>query len=376
MLTQPMSLAERMVLFWHGHFANQYSTVQVPQYMYKQNALFRRHATGNFKELVRQVTIDPAMLIYLDGVRNRLGSPNENYARELMELFTIGIGNYTQLDIQNAARALTGWQVSGFEPVFTPSRHDNGIKTFMGQSGNFDAFDIIDIIFQQPATATFICRKLYKYFVYEVPDETVVNQMATIFRNGNYEIAPVLDALFKSAHFFSPLNFSAEITSPIEKMVGAIRQLNITVSPTSTVVPSFIRNSMNNMGQNLFEPPNVAGWPGYRLWISTTTLLLRNAYTDAIVTGRDINNNNIGFKVSAVPFAQLFPSPNNAIALVDDIAAHLVALPLSASRRQVLLDTLLQGIELYDWSINDPQAPSRIEGLLKVIFRMAEAQLG
>lgn len=375
MLTQPLSLTEKMTLFLHGHFASEYDTVQVPQYMFIQNALFRRYALGNFKDLVKAVALDPAMLIYLDGVRNRVGSPNENFARELLELFTIGIGNYTQTDIQNAARALTGWTVSGLNAVYVPSRHDTGSKTFMGQTGNFDGNDIIDIVFQQPATATFICRKLYKYFVYQVPNDNVVNDLAAILRSNNYEIAPVLRTLFTSSHFFDPLIRSAQISGPIERIVGAVRQLNITISPTSNVVPAYIRGVMESLGQVLFEPPNVAGWPGYRQWISTTTLLQRNVTTDAIVSGRAMNNTNIGFKVNPVAFAMQFHNPNDPYALIEEFCSHLFALPVSQARKDMLLETLLQGIEPYDWRITDPQAGSRIEGLLKVMFRMAEYQL-
>jgi hypothetical protein len=376
MITQPLSLTEKMTLFWHGHFATQYSTVQVPQYHYKLNALVRRYAMGNFKDMVKAVTVDPCMLYYLDGVRNQASAPNENYAREVMELFTIGIGNYTQPDIQNAAKAFTGWQVRGLDAYFTAGRHDNTIKTFMGQGGNFDGNRIIDIIFQQTETAKFICRKLYSFFIYQIPDETIVDQLATTFRNNNYELKPVLRQLFNSAHFYNPLTISAEITSPIERAVGAIRQLGIPVPAISNIVPSYVRTSGETLGQSLFEPPNVAGWPGYRQWINTTTLLARNQYTDSIVTGRTLTNQNIGFKVNPITFAQMFPLPNNATALVNDITAHLIPMSVSNARRDMLLETLLQGIALYDWNIADPQAPTRIEGLLKVIFRMAEYQLG
>ena len=376
MITQPLSLTEKMTLFWHGHFATQYSTVQVPQYHYKMNALLRRYALGNFRDMVKAVSVDPCMLIYLDGVRNTATAPNENYAREVMELFTIGIGNYTQADIANAAKAFTGWQVRGLDAYFTASRHDNTIKTFMGRSGNFDGNAIIDIIFQQEETARFICRKLYSFFVYQIPDESVVDELATTFRANNYELKPVLRLLFNSAHFFDPLMMSAEITSPIECAVGAIRQLGIPVPASSNVVPSYVRATVETLGQSLFEPPNVAGWPGYRQWINTTSLLARNQYTDSIVTGRNLSNQNIGFKVNPITFAQMFPLPNNAAALVNDITAHLIPMAVTSSRRTMLLETLLQGIAPYDWNIADPQAPARIEGLLKVMFRMAEYQLG
>ncbi len=376
MVTQPLSLTEKMTLFWHGHFATQYSTVQVPQYHYKLNALLRRYALGNFKDMVKAVTVDPCMLIYLDGVRNRVGAPNENYARELMELFTIGIGNYTQSDVQNAAKALTGWIVRGLDAVFVPSRYDNSVKVFMGQTGNFDGNQIIDIIFQQMETARFICRKLYQFLVYQVPDEAIVDQLAATFRTSNYELRPVLRQLLMSQHFFNELTMSAQISGPVERAVGAIRQLGISAAPYSNVVPSYVRVQAEAFGQTLFEPPNVAGWPGHRQWINTTTLLARNQFTDSIVTGRTLTNQNIGFKVNPITFARTFPAPNDAIALVDDITAHLIPMSVSEARRQMLLQTLLQGIAVYDWRIDDPQAPSRIEGLLKVICRMAEYQLG
>ena len=169
---------------------------------------------------------------------------------------------------------------------------------------------------------------------------------------------------------------SAEITAPVERAVGAVRQLGIPVLPNSNIVTSYVRASAEGFGQSLFEPPNVAGWPGQRNWISSTTLLARNVFTDSLVTGRTYTNTNIGFKVNPITFALQFPNPNDAVGLVNAIAAFLIPLPTSDARRAMLLETLLQGIEVYDWYINDPQAPARIEGLLKVIFRMAEYQLG
>lgn len=375
MITSPTSLIEKMTLFWHGHFATQVSDVKVPQYMFQQNAIFRRHALGSFKDLVKAVSFDPAMLIYLDGVRNRAGNPNENFARELLELFTMGVDHYTQTDIQEAARALTGWQVNGLNAVFNPSRYDSGSKTFLGRTGNFDGNAIIDIIFEQPQTSRFICRKLYKFFVYEIVNESVVDQMAANLRNNNFKIASVLELLFKSSHFFDPMYMGADIASPVEKAVGALRQLNIVPVPTSNAVPKFVRTSTAEMGQELLEPPNVAGWPGYRQWMSTTYLLLRNAYTDAIVTGRTITNANINFKVDPIAFAQQFSNPNNASSLVADICDHLVSLPIKPARQAVLVQTLLEGIDPVDWSLSYPEAGVRIENLLKVVLRMAEYQL-
>lgn len=375
MLTGPPSLHEKLTLFWHGHFATQMSDVKVPQLMFRQNALFRAHALGNFRELVKAVAVDPAMLIYLDGVRNRTGNPNENFARELLELFTIGINNYTQTDIQEAARAFTGWQVSGLEPVFNPARHDDGVKTFLGHTGRFRGEDIIEIILEQQETARFICRKLCRFFMTEAPPAPVVDALAAIFRNNNYKLRPVLETLFLSSAFFQTGFRAAKIAGPVERTVGAVRQLQITIDPASPSVPKFIRTETPDMGQELLEPPNVAGWPGGREWVTTTTLLLRQAFTDAIVRGRNINNGNIGFKVDPLALATATSAPDDPHRLVADLCIHLLPMPISAERRTALVEVLLQGIDPGDWSLQYPEAGARIESLLTVMLRMAEYQL-
>ena len=192
MRTQSVSFTEKMVHFLSNHFVSEAEKVAIPQYQYIQNTLFREYVFGNFKELTKKITIDPAMIIYLDGEYNTKNDPNENYARELLELFTIGIGNYTEQDIRNAARALTGWYTDGLSSSLDTDLHDHGAKEFMGQSGNFGYEDIVDIVFTKDETARFICRKLYKEFVYYTPDEAIVTELANIFRNNNYELKPVL----------------------------------------------------------------------------------------------------------------------------------------------------------------------------------------
>ncbi|MFN8547247.1 MAG: DUF1800 domain-containing protein [Candidatus Eisenbacteria bacterium] len=198
-------MVEAMTLFWHDHFATGISKVYIPSSMYKQNQLLRQYALGNFKDLVQAICLDPAMLIWLDGTYNIAGDVNENFARELLELFTMGVGNYTQNDVREAARAFTGYQCwDGINTTFQPWAHDYGNKTFLGHTGQYFGHDIVNIIFQQPETARFICRKLYRYFIDEYPNEALVEQLATTLRNNNYEIKPVLLQMFKSQLFFDP----------------------------------------------------------------------------------------------------------------------------------------------------------------------------
>ena len=191
-------LQEKMVLFWHGHLVSGLPETRVAEHMGMQLDLFRRLATGNFKELVLAVSRDPAMLSYLDNNSNRKGKPNENYARELLELFTMGIGNYTEQDIREAARAFTGWTFVGNEFVFQRNQHDEGTKTFLGRTGNWDGTDIVDVIFQQPATARFLPRRLWEFLAYLAPEEALVEELSDTFRRGRWEIKPLLRTIFLS----------------------------------------------------------------------------------------------------------------------------------------------------------------------------------
>ncbi len=370
MRTGGLSLREKMVLLWHNHFVSEASVVKIPQYMVKQNALFRTYAFGNVQNLVKQVTRDPAMLIYLDGRKNTKRRPNENYARELMELFTMGIGHYTEQDIAEAARALTGWKVEGLEAVFYEKRHDDGEKTFLGRTGNFNDWDIVDIIFEQEATAEWFCRKLYKEFVFYQVDDAVVAELAAVMRANHYEIKPVLSTLLKSEHFYSPQFRGAKIKSPVEFVVGALKQFYI-----DNADAKYIRDVLGALQQVLFNPPDVRGWPGQRDWISTNTYPLRNIFTDSIINGRKVDGKKLSFQVPAVSFARRFPHAEEADKLVEEVSAYLCAYPINDSRKAFLLETLLDGAELYDWSTYDPQAESRLQNFFKTLMRLAEFQL-
>ena len=360
MLTQKHSLREKMVLFWHNHFVSELTKVKLPQLMYWQNKLFRDYAFGNFKELTKKVAIDPAMLIYLDGTLNRKEDPNENFARELLELFTIGIGNYTEQDIVEGAKALTGWRVDGLKSYFTESRFDNSVKTFMGHTGNFNYEQLIDIIFTKEETSKFICRKLYKEFVYFEPNETVVNELATILRNNNYELKPVLSVLLKSSLFHDPQIIGAKIKSPVEFIITAAKQFNVKNPDYEN-----LRLTAKDTGQTLFAPPNVAGWEGDKAWITTNTLPERNTFTD----------NLIEKKVKILEFARSFSSSENAVQFVDDVSDLFMNYKLSDNRKKFLLDTLLDGAEVYDWSTNNENAEARLQSFFKKLCRLSEYQL-
>lgn len=363
MLTQGHSLSEKMVLFWHNHFVSELSVVQLPQRMYNQNKLFRQFAFGNFKELTKQVTTDPAMLIYLDNTKNKKEDPNENYARELMELFTLGIGNYTEGDIAEAAKALTGWQVEGLTSHLDEDRFDDSNKTFMGESGNFNHLDIIDIIFTKPAVAKYLCTKLYKEFVYFEIDDNIVNQLATILEENNFEIKPVLSALFKSDFFYSEEIVGAKIKSPIECLIPLIKKLKL-----ATPDYEFLRDVANDIGQTLFSPPNVAGWEGDKSWISTNTLPARNTFSDRIITASKS-------ELKIVEYARTFESSENAIQFVDDVTDNFLSYKLSENRKKYLLDVLLDGAEVYDWSTYNENSKTRLESFFKSLCRLSEYQL-
>lgn len=370
MLTQGYSLRERMVLFWHNHFVSEVSKVGLAQHMYWQNKLFRDFAMGNLIDFTKAVTINPAMLIYLDGTRNRKGAPNENYARELMELFTLGIGNYTEQDIQEAARALTGWRVDGLTSYFTQSRFDDGIKTILGQTGNFNHNDVVDIIFTQPAAAMFFCRELYNEFMHITHDEPSIATMAQILRDNNYELKPVLSTLLKSVMFHTNEVRGAKIKGPVELMIGAMRQFNV-----ATPDYVYIRQVAAQTKQELFSPPNVSGWDGDKTWINTTTLPARNVFTDAVINGKKPSGGSLTFQLNLVEYARTFPSSEDAIQLIDDISKIFLQYPPSENRKEYLLNTLLDGAEVYDWSTADPQAENRLKLFFKALMRLSEYQL-
>jgi uncharacterized protein (DUF1800 family) len=279
MLATPSPLTEKMTLFWHNHFVSSQQKVRSPQLMYRQNVLLRRHALGNFSSLLHAIARDPAMVIYLDSASNRKGQPNENFAREVMELFTLGEGHYSERDIKEAARAFTGW---GIDPdrgefVFRPRAHDDGSKTVLGRTGNLDGDAVLGILLAQPQTAELVAAKLWREFVSPNPDPGEVTRVAAVLRQSGYEIRPALRALLTSDAFYAPDNRAVLIKSPVELVVGTLRQFSFA---TGEPLPFVLGVAL--LGQNLFSPPNVKGWPGGETWINSTTLLARKAFLDRL----------------------------------------------------------------------------------------------
>ncbi len=268
MINSKAQLREKMSFFWHGHFA-----CRIQNAFFSQNLLntIRENSLGNFAVMLRTVSKSPAMLQFLNNQQNRKGYPNENFAREVMELFTLGRGNYTEKDIKEAARSFTGW---GFDKtgqfVFRKMVHDDGEKTFMGQTGNFDGDDILNILLKKPETATFITRKIYRYFVNENVDETKVKYLSSRFLKNDYDIAKLLDDIYTSEWFYETQNMGNKIKSPVELLVGIRRYLPLTLDNDDA---QLLFEKV--LGQVLFYPPNVAGWAGGRNWIDSSTLMVR-----------------------------------------------------------------------------------------------------
>ena len=275
-------LLNKMTLFWHGHFA---CTSKTGRVAYNQLLTLKKLALGNFRDLVLAIAKDPSMIRFLNNQQNRKNSPNENFARELMELFTIGRRHYTEQDVKEAARAFTGWSsnLKG-EFVFRSRQHDYGEKTFMGQRGDFDGTDIIDIILSKRATAEFICRKIYRYFVNPKVNENRVQQLAAIFYNSGYDIAHLMRTIFLSDWFYYPENHLVKIKSPTEFLAGMVRQLELEVNNRIALF-----GIQKALGQTLFNPPNVAGWAGDKAWIDNATLMLRLNLPQAIFYAAEIN---------------------------------------------------------------------------------------
>jgi uncharacterized protein (DUF1800 family) len=267
-------LLEKMTLFWHNHFATSYRKVREVPLMVRQNELFRQHALGSFKELVLAVGRDPAMMIWLDTNSNRKGKPNENYAREVMELFTLGIGHYSEKDIREAARALTGWHVerTSGEVTFQAKQHDSGMKTVFGETGNYDMDDMVELLFRQPSLPEFMARKLLQFFAVDAPDDAWMKRTAADFAAAG-TIGDVLERLFLSDAFYEPSVRMALVKTPAEYVAGWMRALPLPLSRSYA-------GAMLMMGQELYAPPDVAGWRGGTTWLMASWLLARCQFAE------------------------------------------------------------------------------------------------
>jgi hypothetical protein len=274
MLRTNRPLEEKLALFWHGHFATEIEKVRDYRKMHAQWQLFREKGNGPFRELLLGVAQDPAMLIYLDGESNVRGQPNENFAREVMELFTLGSGNYSEADVREAARAFSGWGLDGNTFDESWLRHDRGKKTLLGKTGRFDGTDVVDTLLEQPAAGRFLAGKLYRFFVREDAPPELLDALGASYRESGYDTAALLEQIFLSRDFYSAATRGAHVKGPVELVVSTYRKLGLESMPGS---PAFATTT-DDLGQTLFAPPNVAGWTGGRTWINPSTLMGRQNF--------------------------------------------------------------------------------------------------
>ena len=331
MLNTPDPLLEKLTLFWHGHFATSAAKVDKAQMMLDQNQMLRRHALGKFEDMVRAVSRDPAMLIYLDSTTNRRIRPNENYARELMELFTLGVGNYTEKDVKEVARAFTGWEVLGDQFVFNRAQHDPGVKSILGRTGNFDGDDAVRVVLDNPAASRFIARKLIRFFVFEEPDapESLVEPIARDFRDQEFRIGPVVRRILGSNLFFSNYAIGRKVRSPVELGVGLLRALGATTNLIK------LAQGLADLGQSLFHPPNVKGWDGGRTWINSSALLSRaNLVRQLLLAPETRYDKPSGADLAAAADRAGANTPANT---VDWLLELLVAVPVAPAAREAIV---------------------------------------
>jgi hypothetical protein len=312
MLNSEWPLQEKIALFWHGHFAVNETKTRDYRKMLRQLEIFHKHGTGNFRTLLVEVSRDPAMLAFLDAGNNVKGAPNENFAREIMELFTMGVGNYSEQDIREAARAFTGWNFVDLDFVVDPEEHDAGTKTVLGKTGNFDGVEVIDIILAESATADFIAAKLYRYFVRDEIDAERRAALGALLREGGYEIEHFLRTLFRSRDFYSEASLHTQIKSPVQLAIGTYRKLGLRAVPG---VPDF-NDVTAELGQQLFRPPTVAGWAYGRSWMTPGLLMARGNF------GYDVLFPDINFVApDRVPQGFQVALVNDKIAQGYDISA-------------------------------------------------------
>jgi uncharacterized protein (DUF1800 family) len=419
MIGQEKSILEKMTLFWSNHFGTETTTISNAHYVYHHHALLRQHALGNFKALVKAVTIDAGMLRYLNGYLNTASAPDENYARELQELFTLGKGStvqYTEGDVRAAARVLTGWRINGttYTAFFDPARHDTGSKSFSpyynskvisgkgGAAGATETDELIDMIFAKEEVSKFICRKLYRWFVYykidQATEQQVIEPLALLFRNSNYEIRPVLQSLFQSEHFFDPLNRGCLIKSPVDYVVSCLREFRVDFPAdysNAYGMWNYIRNWTASMIQDIGDPPDVSGWAAYyqapqfhEIWINSDTLPKRNRFTDTMITS-GYTRNGKKIVIDAVGFAKTLNNPSSPDALLDEVLGIIYRVPLSAASKQTIKQQILLSNQTADyywtdaWNvyISNPTTANynivatRLKALFQYLMNLPEYQL-
>lgn len=367
MLYTRRPLEEKMTLFLHGHFATSDRKVRNTHAMYVQNMLMRKHALGNFHDLLLGIAKDPAMIIWLDNQQNRKGKPNENFAREVMELFTVGIGNYSELDIKEAARAFTGWHTKPDGYFFNRGQHDFAQKTVLGVTGNLDGDEVISILVKKPETSRLLARKLITFFAYDNPDRSFVERVAARFREHKFSLASMLRVIFEDRTFQSERAYHAKIKSPAELVVGSIKTLQI------ENLDNDLPQQMGAMGQDLFHPPSVKGWDGGEAWISSDTMMERFNFAARITTTR------FDELIRGTTPTQLIHKfkLTNALQLVDYFVDLLVDGDIPKSARQRLVEYVSSDLDGKKVSMieDDRTLDAKLRGLVHLIMTLPTYQL-
>lgn len=422
-LNQEISIREKMVLFWHNHFVTERASVARADFLFQYNDCLRRNALGNFQVFTQEITVLPAMLRYLNGEDNEAGKPNENYGRELMELFTIGKGpliaegnytNYTESDVRAAAQVLTGWKINYTEGTsfFNANKHDNSVKTFsddfngatISDSGENEYKLLIQLILAQEETARFIVRKLYRWFVYYAIDDAIeaaiIEPLATIFRNNNYELKPVLSALLNSQHFFDENLRGCIIKNPVDSVSGAIKNVQLPIPGKENLLGmyslwTYFFNQATNQEMKLGDPPDVAGWPAYylspqyhQLWINAASLPQKANFTNYLTSKNGVKRNGIYYKADLIALAETVSDPTDVNILLSELTDRFF--PIGASDQQILdlKEALIPGLPDFEWTSewtkytselgNEDQknaVETKLRSLFQTMFRMAEYQL-
>ncbi|MEL6718402.1 MAG: DUF1800 domain-containing protein [Bacteroidota bacterium] len=372
---------EKMTLFWHNHFVTELETYRCPSWQYQYHKVLQENALGNFKRFVVEIGKTPAMLVYLNGVQSTRREPNENYARELYELFTLGRDNgYTQQDIEETSRALTGWNsvTELCAPIqFFPLSHDSGRKTIFGRTGNWGYEDVHDLLFEERANeiATFICTKIYRHFVSPNIEESIVAEMADTFKTNNFEIVPVLRQLFKSEHFFDDKIIGTQIKSPIEFFLTLVTEWGLQ-EPNQDVIYSILL-AASQLGQSLFNPVDVAGWQEDRAWMDSNTISIRWQVASNIVL--NIYENNPSLLVELARY--LSDDSNDPYHITEMVAEHMLTNGFANEAEYERATTVLKGevpenyFEDGYWNLDWETAPAQVASLVNYLVRQPEFQL-
>ena len=422
LINQDRSIREKMIFLWIDHFGNESGDVGNANWIYKQHETIRQNCLGNFKQMVKAISTDMAMLRYLNGYLNTAAAPDENFGRELQELFTVGKGpgsGYTENDVKEAAKVLTGWQINGttYQTIFTSSRHSMVNKQFSpfynntvitgrtgATAGDLELTDLLNMIFTQAEVAKFIVRKFYRWFVYYDIDATtetnVIAPLADVFRNNNYDIKPVLSALFKSEHFFDVLNQGCIIKTPADIVIGSMREFDVLMPVATDWDTNYghwntLYIFMVNFGLNLHDPPNVAGMPAYyqeplfhEIWITADSLPKRNQFTD-IMTNTGYYRNSFRMQFDFVAYAKTLSNPGNPNELIDDALKNIYRLSLSPQVKQQTKTQILLSNQQNDyyWTnawdayIANPSTANftiintRLKDLFRYLMALSEYQL-